>query len=309
MILPKFLESFFDEQKARYGELFWFEQDENKIVLMIEKLAQRTRELLEREGVEDITVTSFEADDSIGDFYLVEAEQIDVATRPSKQEYFSIMDKDLKGEFTDQTNDIYQNQQVRIFQPSGYESFCVVAYHSFGMQAPRGPIGWLKNLNGLKKVNGLEFQKPEQLKTLEQAVKELEGVKYQVGGGSVKNGFDCSALVQKIFYETKGIWLPRKSKWQTMVCRPVGLKDLQQGDLVFFHKRGDEDKIIEHVGLVYEIQTGKLPVVFHTRKSAGKALFEDLNQAEWLFSPSNQLGTRKISGFGRVNFKERKKSR
>ena len=97
MILPKFLESFFDEQKARYGELFWFEQDENKIVLMIEKLAQRTRELLEREGVEDITVTSFEADDSIGDFYLVEAEQIDVATRPSKQEYFSIMDKDSKG--------------------------------------------------------------------------------------------------------------------------------------------------------------------------------------------------------------------
>jgi len=94
-----------------------------------------------------------------------------------------------------------------------------------------------------------------------------------------------------------------------MIRESVKQEELRPGDLVFFHKKGDEDKIIEHVGLVYEIQTGKLPVVFHTRKSAGKALFEDLNQAEWLFSPSNQLGTRKISGFGRVNFKETKKSR
>jgi len=308
------LVSFFEQQKARYGELFWYQIDGNKIILMIEKIAEKARDILAKEETKEIKeIVSFETDDSIGEFYVVEADQIDVEQRPDKEEYKSIMDEDLNLAFTDITNDLYQNQLVRVFQPQGYHDFCLVTYHSFGLEAPRGPIGWLKNLKGLKKLDILNPEdylrksafESAKISGFEEACRELEGVKYQIGGGSKKNGFDCSALVQKIFYETRGIWLPRKSRWQAMVCEKIELSDLKQGDLVFFHKKDDETKTIEHVALVYEI---KLPtqseqgriIVFHATKSAGKALFEDLNQAGWLFSPANPGGTREINSFGRV---------
>ena len=315
MVLPKALEIFFDEQKARYGELFWYQTDGNKIILMIEKLAEKARAAFDAaravigsEIIENIEFISFELDDSIGEFYIVEAEQINAETRPSKQEYKSIMDRDLKFAFTDLTNDIYQNQLVRVFRPKGYQSFCVVVYHSFGFDAPRGPIGWIKNLNGLKK---LDISNPEdylrksafesaKIRGFEEMRKQLEGVKYKMGGGSNKNGFDCSSLAQRVFYETKGIWLPRKARWQQMVCDPVELNNLKQGDLVFFNKADDPKKEIDHVALVYEVQPeGRLPVVFHAKKLNGRAEVEDLNTASWLNLPTHSGGW-EINSFGRV---------
>lgn len=302
MEIPATLRLFFNEQKARYGELFWFEQDGNKIIVMIEKLVQKSREILARENIKDIKIISFENDDSIGGFYSVEAEQIDVETRPGKEEYRSIMDKDLKNDFTDQTNDIFQNQIVRVFRPSGYQDYCVVAYHSFGKMAPRGPIGWIKNIEGLRKltnsrINELLKPKTENLISFEEACKKFEDVKYRIGAGSIKNGFDCSGLVQRIFYETKGIWLPRKARWQQMVCESIELDDVRQGDLVFFNKtNSQENDGTDHVALVWEIQPGRLPIIFHAKKILGKVVFEDLNLAKWL----NASGGWEIDSFGRV---------
>ena len=310
MSLPKSLQLFFDEQKARYGGLFWFQEQNGKIVLMIEKLAEKAKEILIKENVNGaVEIVSFEADDSVGEFYIVEAEQIDVETRPDKQEYKSIMDQDLKTVFTDLTNDIYKDQRVKVFQPQGYSSFCVVVYHSFNLDVPRGPIGWIKNLDGLRPVppdrrEGLKKKKGIKSKDFlsqtkkkkvpfEEACQKLEGVKYQMGGGSFKNGFDCSALVQRVFYETRGVWLPRKARWQRLVCEPVELKDLRQGDLVFFNKIGRDNDGIDHVALVWEARTGKAPMVFHSKRINNRAKFEDLSKAKW-------LGTWEVSGFGRV---------
>ncbi len=345
MVLPQTLQDFFKEQKARYGELFWHQTDGNKIILMIERLASVAREILAKENINGIEIVSFETDDSIGEFYVVEAEQIDVETRPGRQEYYSIMDKDLKSDFTDQTNDIYQNQIIRVFQPRGYEDFCVVVYHSFGKSSfasnatgalcapPRGPIGWIKNTNGLRKLTGSRINellntRKEFLVSLEDVCKKLDGVKYQIGGGSKKNGFDCSSLVQRIFYETKGFWLPRKAKWQAMVCEKIILEDLpphfnylnkklendlnnpfqfignngviktkcgglQQGDLVFFNKKDDQTKNIDHVALVSEAQPGRLPVIFHAKRINSKAMLQDLNSVSW-------LDIWEINSFGRV---------
>ena len=280
MNLPKSLLDFFAAQKTRYAELFWHAEQKGKVVLMIEKLAQQARKILTQEGALSPEIVSFENDDSVGEFYLVEDEQVDVATRPSREEYRSILDKDLKTDFTDQTNDIYQNQLIRIFKPVGYNSFCAVAYHSFALLAPRGPVGWLKNLKGLKKVGKPVFSQPENFISLEDSCQRLEGTRYQIGGGSVKNGFDCSSLIQKIFYETHGIWLPRKARWQATICNRVEQKDIKQKDLVFFNKKGEPE--IDHVALVYEVKNGKLPVVFHAKRILGKAMFEDLNKVSWL---------------------------
>ncbi len=330
MTLPQALHDFFQQQKARYDELFWHEVREQKdggikLILMIEKLAEKARAALDVDGdilatpntaspENKVEIVSFEADDSIGEFYLVDAEQINVETRPSKQEYKSIMDKNLNAAFTDLTNDIYKDQLVKVFQPKGYSSFCVIVYHSFADKVP-SQIGWIKNLEGLRKTIQKEFLKPRELISFEEACKKLEGVKYQIGGGSLKNGFDCSSLVQKIFYETKGIWLPRKARWQAMVCEPVQLRDLQKGDLVFFSKvedmkkqintstklsvNGERSRTIDHVALIFEVQPGRLPMVFHAKRN-GKAMFEDLNEAKWLFSKKNPDGQWEINGFGRV---------
>ncbi len=295
MDIPQPLSAFFAAQKARYAELFWYEIHDGKIVLMIEKLARQAREILKKENSNNISVVSFEADDSIGDFFIVDADVIDVETRPSREEYESIMDRELKSNFTNQTNDLCTDQLVRVYQPQGYTSWCVVAYHSLGMRAPRGPIGWLRNIDGLRKVSRLQFEKPATLLSFEDACKKYDGVKYQIGGGSFTHGFDCSSLVQRIVYDTRGIWLPRKAQWQALVCAPVEQGDLRQSDLVFFNKKGERD--IDHVALVYQPQQGKLPIVFHTKRILGKAMFEDLNTVKW-------LDIWEIHSFGRVLVQE-----
>lgn len=348
MNLSEPLKDFFQEQKARYGELFWFEQDDQgKIILMLEKLAQKAREILAATASnaatagaspalenQNLEVVSFEQDDSIGDFYVVEAEQIDLEQRPSKQEYESVTDEKLETVFTDLTNDIYQDQIVRVYSPSqisqsetsegkptGYQDYCVVVYHSFGKEIPCGPIGWLKNLEGLGKIDFKTAQellrqptnKSAPVSDLGTICKKFEGVKYTLGGGSFKNGFDCSGLVQRIFFETKGIWLPRKARWQKLACEEIKIEDLKQGDLVFFEKASvEENDGIDHVALVLssqvsqseiwegKSQSGKLPQVFHAKKIYGKALFEDLNQSEWLWRENNQQGRWRVESFARV---------
>ena len=302
MDIPQSLSDFFAAQKARYAELFWYEQHGDKIAVMIEKLAKQARAILQDNAIKDIETISFEADDSIGDFYLVDAEYIDVETRPSREEYRSIMDKDLHTAFTDQTNDLYQGQLVRVYKPEGYDSWCVVAYHSFGLEAPRGPIGWIKNLDGLRKTTGVHFGALKQRVAFADACKAYEGVRYTIGGGSMSHGFDCSSLVQRIFYETKGIWLPRKARWQALVCEPLQQGDARRGDLVFFNRVDNEKNEIDHVALVWQVRTGKLPIVFHAKRIRGRTLFEDLNESEWLLDSGNPQGEWEINSFGRVKF-------
>lgn len=79
------------------------------------------------------------------------------------------------------------------------------------------------------------------------------GVPY-VWGGEDENGFDCSGLVQRVFAEN-GISLPRVSRDQARAGVPVGVRDLQPGDLVFF---GDP---VDHVGIY--AGNGKMIVAPH----------------------------------------------
>jgi len=72
----------------------------------------------------------------------------------------------------------------------------------------------------------------------------LVGTPYQFGGTHLE-GFDCSGLAVYA-YEKVGIAIPRTAAEQRRSARPVLLRNLQPGDLVFFRIRA---RHVDHVGV------------------------------------------------------------
>ena len=54
-------------------------------------------------------------------------------------------------------------------------------------------------------------------------------------GGTTQRGIDCSALVQTLYRDVTGVRLPRTTRAQVRTGDRVRKRDLQPGDLVFFH--------------------------------------------------------------------------
>jgi lipoprotein Spr len=79
-------------------------------------------------------------------------------------------------------------------------------------------------------------------------MEEWYGVKYHFGGNG-KDGIDCSAFVSTLMSSVYGLNnLPRMSKDQYYATPRIGKKELQEGDLVFFHTYGKR-KTVTHVGV------------------------------------------------------------
>lgn len=74
---------------------------------------------------------------------------------------------------------------------------------------------------------------------------KLIGTPYVFGGADPVNGFDCSGLVAWSFRQA-GVTLPHNTEAQRRASRPVGLGELQPGDLLFFDL---ESKKNSHVGI------------------------------------------------------------
>lgn len=77
--------------------------------------------------------------------------------------------------------------------------------------------------------------------------KQFVGTPYSWGGNSLKNGVDCSGLVQQV-YKHFGVDLPRTTYDQIGVGKSISIKGLKPGDLVFF----DTDRSTggpDHVGI------------------------------------------------------------
>jgi len=72
------------------------------------------------------------------------------------------------------------------------------------------------------------------------------GVPYRWGGKSAKTGFDCSGFTM-VVYQLNGLNLPRSSKQQWKVGRPIKRSQLLKGDLIFFATSGG--KRVSHVGI------------------------------------------------------------
>ncbi len=96
--------------------------------------------------------------------------------------------------------------------------------------------------------------------------KQFKGVRYK-WGGTTKSGMDCSGLVFES-YRAHDIYLPRISRDMAKKGKKVSLKDLKEGDLLFFKtsKRGRHR--INHVGLVIK-STSKNIEFIHSTSSKG----------------------------------------
>jgi cell wall-associated NlpC family hydrolase len=77
-------------------------------------------------------------------------------------------------------------------------------------------------------------------------VKTFLGVPYKLGGSTLR-GIDCSAFVKKI-YEIFNVQLPRTAREQLSAGKKVEKNHLEEGDLVFFRRRGNSTHVGIYIG-------------------------------------------------------------
>ncbi|GAB1370800.1 hypothetical protein MASR1M45_08620 [Candidatus Kapaibacterium sp.] len=77
-------------------------------------------------------------------------------------------------------------------------------------------------------------------------IMEWLGTPYRFGG-TTRDRIDCSGFTQKIFLQSAEIMLPRVAREQVNVGQKISRKNLQFGDLVFFHTYSR--RFASHVGI------------------------------------------------------------
>lgn len=124
-----------------------------------------------------------------------------------------------------------------------------------------------------------KFEKPDKkvVKEADSVVKEAKkflGTPYRYGG-TTKSGLDCSGLVINAF-DVIGIQMPRISSDQAREGKEVRLRDVREGDLVFFRTSGSS---INHVGIVENIEKGEIFFI-HSSTSKG-VMISSLEETYW----------------------------
>ena len=121
-------------------------------------------------------------------------------------------------------------------------------------------------------------------KDLKKTLNQWLGAPYKYGGNS-KKGVDCSGFVCAVYLEVYNTKLPRTSKDMYIFSEHIKLKDLREGDLIFFNYTG---KGVSHVGIYLENNK-----FIHASTTKG-VIVGDLN---------NEFTRKKIVGTGRVKKK------
>lgn len=129
---------------------------------------------------------------------------------------------------------------------------------------------------------GVPVSQLENIPLLEQMDKWW-GTRYCMGG-TTENCLDCSAFTQILYRDVYTISLPRTAQEQYQAAEIIGMDDLQEGDLVFFHTSGRSRRSITHVG-VY-LQNNK----FVHAATSGGVMISDLKETYW--SPKFRGGGR-----------------
>ncbi|WGK65364.1 C40 family peptidase [Croceiramulus getboli] len=110
---------------------------------------------------------------------------------------------------------------------------------------------------------------------VEQA-RSFAGTPYQYGG-TTNRGMDCSGLIHTAFAK-ENIILPRVSRDMARYGKPVKLKQVEKGDLLFFGT-GKNRRRINHVGLVTDVTTDDIYFI-HATTSRG-VLESSLSERYW----------------------------
>jgi cell wall-associated NlpC family hydrolase len=132
-----------------------------------------------------------------------------------------------------------------------------------------GTRGWISSQVTYQSSKATEFELPKKASTdAGSFLKHWNGKPYRRGGNS-ESGIDCSAFVQRYFWETKGILLPKNSQDQKAAClEAVAESDVRDDDLIFLRHRKN---LISHVGVARDQQ------IWHSSLEKG-VLGESLEQ-------------------------------
>ena len=107
--------------------------------------------------------------------------------------------------------------------------------------------------------------------------------RYHWGNGKlnsnfVKGEFDCSALVQYVYYKSNGVILDLTSRTQSLNGKAVKRTDLKRGDLMFFTNASRKNKTgierIGHVGIYFGNN-----YILHT--ASDHAVIEPISTTRW----------------------------
>jgi cell wall-associated NlpC family hydrolase len=121
-------------------------------------------------------------------------------------------------------------------------------------------------------------EKPTDLRigNLINIARSFNGTRYKFGGTTTA-GMDCSGLVYTVFRE-EDIILPRSSRDMATKGNKISYQEIKEGDLVFFKTNGQRNSI-SHVGLVVEVQFGKIFFI-HSSTSQG-VITSSLDENYW----------------------------
>lgn len=139
--------------------------------------------------------------------------------------------------------------------------------------------------NSAKKIsyNSSEYNKessykgPSGSKTVRSVLGEAKkflGTPYKYGG-TTKSGLDCSGLIINAF-DVVGYHMPRISRDQANEGKEVRLRDVREGDLVFFKTSGSG---ISHVGIVERVKNGEIFFI-HSSTSQG-VIVSSMEETYW----------------------------
>lgn len=119
--------------------------------------------------------------------------------------------------------------------------------------------------NKLNTASTSEEPKDKRVYNITATALTFKGTKYKYGG-TTERGMDCSGLVFTSFLE-ENIQLPRSSRQMSLEGERLSLVEVNIGDLLFFETDKNK-KVINHVGLVVEIQPGHI-LFIHSSSSRG----------------------------------------
>jgi probable lipoprotein NlpC len=106
----------------------------------------------------------------------------------------------------------------------------------------------------------------ENVATVIETARSYTGTPYR-WGGTTRVGMDCSGLLCTSF-QSINVTLPRTSEEQSRYGKPVKVKELKEGDLVFFGANKNSREIT-HVGMVTEVINDNEIKFIHASTSLG----------------------------------------
>lgn len=114
--------------------------------------------------------------------------------------------------------------------------------------------------------------------------KSYIGTPYTFAGDS-PSGFDCSGFVYFV-YDNAGVKLTRRAADQQKESKPITEKDVELGDLIFFHNGGG----VSHVGIIYSVENNMIEMI-HSSSSKGIIITNVTTSQYW---------KSRIHSFGRI---------